>query len=158
MESDLFFPITGRQVANCFMYLFPPAPNPNNNNSKNTHGGTKQQSPSGMLGGETEKGTVSCCLLGFCGLSRFPLPLVHLLPVLKPGTGGPMLRWLPLHLWRGWEAEGQAEVEWQGCRVSQGGAMQQPGLKLAGHVLLAARVSLNPDQIPDGVGGLDSSS
>ena len=69
-----------------------------------------------------------------------------------------MLRWLPLHLWRGWEAEGQAEVEWQGCRVSQGGAMQQPGLKLAGHVLLAARVSLNPDQIPDGVGGLDSSS
>ena len=36
--------------------------------------------------------------------------------------------------------------------------MQQPGLKLAGHVLLAARVSLNPDQIPDGVGGLDSSS
>ena len=36
--------------------------------------------------------------------------------------------------------------------------MQELGLKLAGQVLLVARVSLNPDQIPDGVGGLDSPS
>ena len=80
-------------------------------------------------------------------------PSVHLPPLLKPGAGGPLLRQLPLHPWRGWEAEGQAEGEWQGCRFSQGRAMQELGLKLAGQVLLVARVSLNPDQIPDGVGG-----